>query len=499
MQVTFKKGNPMTAKADVLVLPVYEETWEKDPLLLEADSALDGQLLPALKTREFKGTADSRAAFDTWGKLAAGKLVVAGVGKSDEQTADSLWTFASNAISKLHSKGMKAAVLAYTFTEDDPKKTLELLATGLLTGSYSFTKYKKDDKKSGFTKLSIVAPKENFKGSGKEALEKGLALGEAINFSRTLVNTPTEDMNPSHLAKEAKGLVAKGEKDLKVQVRSEAEIKKLNMNLYLAVARTAANPPKLITLEWKPKGTARQKPLVVVGKGLMYDTGGLSLKPSTSMDTMKCDMGGSAAVLGLFHFLAKVRPNRRVVGVIAACENSIGGKSYRPGDVFTSRRGISVEVLNTDAEGRLTLADALDFAQTQYKPAQMIDLATLTGACVVALGESTVGLMSNDKEFSRNIEDMAEKAGEDFWPLPLNPKYEKLIKSDFADIKNIGGRWGGALTAGLFLQRFVDDDLPWAHLDIAGPAYTGAPVGHLSKYATGVGVATLAEWVLNGK
>ncbi len=497
MQVTFKKGNPMDVKADVLVLPVYEETWEESPLLLEADKALDGLLLPALKSRDFKAKADSRAAFDTWGKLAAGKLVVAGVGKADEQSADSLWTFASNAVSKLHTKGMKTAAMAYTFAGDDPKKTLQLLATGLLTGSYSFDKYKKKDNKTGFSKLSIVAPKENFKGNGKEALEKGLALGEAINFSRTLVNTPTEDMNPSHLAQAAKSLVAKDEKDLKVQVRSEAEIKKLKMDLYLAVARTAANPPKLITLEWKPKGTTRQKPLVVVGKGLMYDTGGLSLKPSTSMDTMKCDMAGSAAVLGLFHFLVHARPNRRVVGVIAACENAIGGKSYRPGDVFTSRRGISVEVLNTDAEGRLTLADALDFAQTQYKPAQMIDLATLTGACVVALGESTVGLMSNNEEFSGKIGELAEKAGEDFWPLPLNPKYEKLIKSDFADIKNVGGRWGGALTAGLFLKRFVDDDLPWAHLDIAGPAYTATPFGHLSKYATGVGVAMLAEWVLD--
>ena len=236
---------------------------------------------------------------------------------------------------------------------------------------------------------------------------------------------------------------------------------------------------------------------MLIGKGLVFDSGGLCLKPGTSMETMKCDMGGAAAVLGLFRTLSVLQPARKIVGIIAACENAIGGDAYRPGDVIPSKNGKTVEIINTDAEGRLTLADALAYG-LEFKPEYMVDLATLTGACVVGLGDFTVGAFANRDELRDKILGAAKAAGEDFWPLPLNKKLHGQLKSDIADLKHTGSRFGGAITAALFLEEFVDGT-PWAHLDIAGPAYAGKETGHLPKNGTGVGVATLAELLMAEK
>jgi len=232
---------------------------------------------------------------------------------------------------------------------------------------------------------------------------------------------------------------------------------------------------------------------VLVGKGLMFDSGGYSLKPSDGMETMKCDMAGGAAAVSAIWALARLKVQRKVVAIVAACENMIGGGAYRVGDVYAGMSGKTVEVLNTDAEGRLTLADALTYAQS-FKPGLTVDLATLTGACVVALGEETVGLFASSDDVSALLTEAFGRAGEDIWPLPLNPRLKRLIKSDLAEIKNTGGRWGGAITAALFLKEFAPEG-DWAHLDIAGPAFAKAAVAHLPKGGTGVGVASLVELV----
>jgi leucyl aminopeptidase len=362
---------------------------------------------------------------------------------------------------------------------------VQAFVEGIVLGAYSFDRYKSDAKPSAIAKVVLV-------GSGgrawTQAATTGAAIAEAVNWARDLVNEPGGSLTPTELAKAASAMARRA--GLKVTVHDEAAIKRLKLGGLLGVNRGSAQPPRFVELTYEPAGRATGT-LALVGKGITFDSGGLSLKTGQGMMTMKCDMGGAAAVIGAMSVLPVVKPRVRVRAFVPMTDNMTGADATRPGDVLRIRNGKSVEVLNTDAEGRLILADALSLA-SEAEPDAIVDLATLTGACMVALGPSIAGLMG-DGEWISQVREAADRAGERVWPLPLPPDYRKQLDSPVADMKNIGGQYGGSLTAGLFLKEFVADGIPWAHLDIAGPAFLDAEDGENPKGATGFGVRLLVE------
>ena len=367
---------------------------------------------------------------------------------------------------------------------------------GAELGAYQFLKYKTDEKTKKQKKVEQISFVVS-KGASefKKGIDLGTVLAQGVALARDLVNDPASHTNTQTLVDVAQS-IAKSSSDISVTVLDEAQCKKLGMGSYLSVARGSVVPPKFIVLHYKPKAVQKAKKIALVGKSIMFDSGGLSLKPSGSMEDMKIDMSGGATVLGVFSILAKVDASSEVYGILPACENMPSGHATRPGDIVTAMNGKTIEVLNTDAEGRLTLADAMVYAEKHCKADVIIDLATLTGACVVALGGDLAGLFSNDDKLSNSFEEAAKQTGDEVWKMPLHMSYLKKMKSDIADLKNVGGgRDGGAITAAVFLSEFVDK-AKWIHIDIAGPAYrTDEPKGALGKGATGWGVLSLVAWL----
>jgi leucyl aminopeptidase len=324
-----------------------------------------------------------------------------------------------------------------------------------------------------------------------DAIKRGRIVAESVAIGRDLVNEPPSDLYPQTFAAFAKKTATKV--GLKIKILKPEQLKKMGMNLLLGVGQGSTLTPRLVHLSYTPAKATKKKPIVLVGKGITFDSGGLSLKPGASMVDMKMDMGGAGAVLGAMNAVAQLKPNVPVHGILALAENMPSGCAIRPGDVIKGASGRTVEINNTDAEGRLVLADALHYA-VGLKPAKIIDLATLTGAVMVALGPHTVGCFSNDDTLANEILGSAEATGESFWRLPLNELLKDQLKSDIADTKNTGERWGGSITAALFLQEFVGGTT-WAHLDIAGPAMSGANSGYLTKGGSGVAIATLVDHI----
>ena len=369
---------------------------------------------------------------------------------------------------------------------DSSAKAAQAIAEGLVLGGYRFATFKSDPKPSALRQVTLVG------GGGQRvqaAIDRGIVLGEAVSWARDLVNEPGGTLTPNELAKRA---VKAGERaGFSVTVWDEKEIRKEKLGGLLGVNRGSTLAPRFLLLSYepeKPRGT-----VALVGKGVTFDSGGLSLKPSDAMIGMKGDMGGAAAVLGAMRALATLGAKVRVLGFIPVTDNMTGGDATRVGDVLTIRNGTTVEVLNTDAEGRLILADALSLA-SEHQPDAIVDLATLTGACMVALGDRMAGLMSNHDGWADQVQAAADSVGEPVWPLPLPAYFKGKLESEIADFKNITStRYGGALAAGVFLQQFVGEGIPWAHLDIAGPADSSEVDGELVKGGTGFGVRTLVE------
>ncbi|MGO4831414.1 leucyl aminopeptidase, partial [Rhizobiaceae sp. 2RAB30] len=367
------------------------------------------------------------------------------------------------------------------------------LGAGILLRAYAFDKYKtrKDDNGEKAPPRQV---KITIHCSDPAGARKAFAAAEAVTggvlLARNLVNEPANALGPVEFAARAKELESLG---VKVEVLTEKEMKKLGMGALLGVAQGSARPPRLVVMEWNG-GKAKDKPIAFVGKGVTFDTGGNSMKPAAGMEDMKGDMGGAAAVTGLMQTLAARKAKVNVVGIIGCVENNVDGNAQRPGDIITSMSGQTVEVLNTDAEGRLVLCDALWYCNDRFQPKFMIDLATLTGAIMVALGQHHAGLFSNNDELAARLFSAGQTTQERVWRMPLGPDYDKLIDSKNADMKNIGGRYGGAITAAQFLQRFVKDT-PWAHLDIAGTAMS-APANEINQsWASGFGVRLLDRLV----
>jgi leucyl aminopeptidase len=352
--------------------------------------------------------------------------------------------------------------------------------------------YRTEKKRFPIEQLQLLVDTTEKGATLQTAIEQGRITGEAVNLARELVNQPAKVIYPASFAERASELASTC--GVSCQVLEEPALRDEKMGSLLAVAAGSNQPPRVVVLEYN--GPAAKGPvLALVGKGVTFDSGGLSLKPNDSMLTMKCDMAGAATVLATVIAIARLQLPIRVLGLMGLVENMTGGSAMKLGDVLTARSGTTIEVLNTDAEGRLVLADVLDYAVSRGAD-YIVDLATLTGACVVALGEEVVGAMSNSPEWCNDVLAAARQAGEDVWQLPMFDQFAKLIESDVADIKNVGGRWGGAITAAKFLERFVQDR-PWVHLDIAGPAFASSDKPHREAGGTGCMVPTLLELAHN--
>ncbi len=368
---------------------------------------------------------------------------------------------------------------------------IQSLVEGLLQSEYAFEKHLKVKKVIKSLKNVYLEVDNSQKEAAESLIKETENIIDGIFFARDLVNERAIDMYPEVLAQIAKeNLEPLG---VNVEIFDEKRIKELHMDSFLSVAKGSDKEPRFIVMSYNGNGEKGEK-LALVGKGITYDSGGYSLKPSNSMETMFCDMAGSATVIGTMMSIAKSKLKKCVVGIVAACENLISGSAYKPGDIIGSMAGKTIEINNTDAEGRLTLADALYYAATVVKADKIIDVATLTGACVVALGSSHSGAVTNNDELMSALKKSSSVAGEPIWQLPSGPDYKKLLKGDFADLKNAPGRDAGAITAGLFLEEFVNGT-PFVHLDIAGTAYLDKPSRYLPKGATGVHVKTFYHFV----
>jgi leucyl aminopeptidase len=499
MKVTLVKAEALTAKADLLAVPVFAGT-ELGPGAEEAVAALGAPVAPLLEARGFTGKAGEVAAIPTLGRLAAAVLLLVGVGERAKVDAEVLRRAAAAVVRQGRGAGKAVTTLPQALPAD-PAAAVQAVTEGALLAAYRFDKYKQAKAKGNgarqpaeLASLGLVAGPAGGRGSGGRAgLAGALAAGQvraaATNLARDLSNEPANALHPADLAAAARKLLAG--KGVTVKVKDEKALAAEGFGGIVGVGQGAEHPPRLIELRYAPKGAKGQ--VVLVGKGITFDSGGLSLKPPDSMKTMKTDMSGAAAVLATMSALADLDVTVAVTGYLASAENMPSGGATRPGDVLTMKNGKTVEVLNTDAEGRLVMADALALGAAA-KPDAIVDVATLTGACAVALGNRYAGLMANDEALAAELLDAAAEAGEPTWRLPLPPEYRKDIESDLADLKNVGDRYGGALFAGLFLQEFVDDR-PWAHLDIAGPARAETEDGYLSKGSTGVTVRTLLTWL----
>ncbi|MCW2309170.1 leucyl aminopeptidase [Rhodobium gokarnense] len=455
----------------------------------ELDSASDGQIARAFKAADFKGKARSTLDLVAPSGLALDRIVVVGLGKLDEVPDEQDWMKLGGVIfAKLSTLGAEAAdiVVEAPTGKEIATDAGAAIAAGMKLRAYKFDAYmtKKDD--DGAKPLAKVQVLVEDTRKAKKAWGMLDAVTDGTILARDLVNEPANVLGPEDFAKRAKKLEKLG---VEVEILTDKDMKKLKMGALLGVAQGSARPARMAIMRWNG-GKAKDAPVAFIGKGVVFDTGGISIKPAGGMEDMKGDMGGAAAVTGLMHAVAARKAKVNVVGVIGLVENMPDGLAQRPGDIVTSMSGQTIEVINTDAEGRLVLADALWYCQDRFKPRFMVNLATLTGACIVALGHERAGLFSNDDDLAAALSSAGETTGEKLWRMPLGKEYDKLIDTKNADMKNTGGRWAGSITAAQFLQRFVND-VPWAHLDVAGTAM-GSPKSDISQgWASGFGVRLL--------
>ncbi|MGA8163576.1 MAG: leucyl aminopeptidase [Waddliaceae bacterium] len=475
-------------RADILVIPYWKG--KKGAESAAAADAFDAVTKPPIQMKDFLGNEGEVQLVYGPGQLEK-RVALLGLGDEIGCTVETLRRSYSSLVKMSRQKNMAAINLIVPKVSSlKEEEILNGMIEGMLLSNYAFEQLKKESKKP-----TTLVKKATLIGVGKQSLsiaKKAGGVAEGVYLARDLVNANADDVTPQKLVELARDF-AKQFPQVKATIFNKKRLAKENMNLILAVNRGSKQDPALIILEYKgrPKSSDHT---VIVGKGVTYDTGGLNLKPTGAMETMKCDMSGAAAVFGTIFALAKTGVDINITGLIPTTENSIGPNSYKPGDVYSSYAGKTVEIGNTDAEGRLILADALAYANKQLKPSRMIDLATLTGAIVVALGENVTGLMSNDDRLANALIQSGEATCERVWRLPLFEEYRKQLKSDIADIKNTGGREAAAITAGMFLKDFVGKT-PWAHLDIAGTAYLSKASGYCPKNATGVGVRLMIHYL----
>ncbi len=500
MKITLSTGIPSQIETECLVVAVVDtaeksENGTKDkprPQVLSDDQAVVDAAADLVASGEVTGKAMEITLLHKPAGLKAKRLLLIGGGKAKNFSTSEMRKIAGSAVRTLKAKDLKSFALVVPPTLGlNPEDAVKSIVEGAYVGSFDPDYYKSDRKEQTIDELVVIAAANSDAKSLQAAIEMGTIIGEAQNFTRDLVNEPGNRMTPTILADRAKKM--SDEVGLKCEVYGPDKIKELKMGAFWSVAQGSVEEPRLIVMRYEPAGAPEKPVLGLVGKGITFDSGGISIKPSDGMEKMKYDMAGGAAMIGAMRAIAQLKPNVRVIGIVCATENMPSGTAQKPGDVQIAMSGKSIEIINTDAEGRLVLADGLHYAK-QLGATQLIDAATLTGAVVVALGMINVGVFSNDDSFYDNFSKSLQASGEKMWRLPVDDEYRDMIKSGIADIVNSGGRWGGAVTAAMFLKEFVGDT-PWIHLDIAGVAWMEDAKPWIAKGPSGVPVRSLVEFV----
>src|SRR5574344_964110 len=496
IEVSIAKGLLEETPANVLVVNLFEGVKIPAGATGAVDIALNGLISKFVIAQEgFDGKYGSMYVLPTYGNISAEKVLIVGLGKNKDFNLNKLRELSAKVIQKCMSMNKAKKVISVLHGAGiggfDPEVCAKVITEGTLIGAYTFDKYKTEKKHKKVEDFVIVDMVEENCKKAKSGMKKGKLVASAVNFARDLSNEQPAYATPAKLAE-----IAQSFKDLDVKIYERDEIEKMGMGAFLGVAKGSVLPPKFIHIRYK--GTNQkliQRKIAIIGKGLCFDSGGLDLKPASSMLNMKDDMSAAAAVLGVMSVVKELKPNCEIHALIAACENMPSGSAYKPGDVLTAKNGKTIEVDNTDAEGRLTLADALCYA-CELKVDEVIDIATLTGACMVALGNVASGIMGNHQTMIDKLIKCATAGGEKIWQMPMFDEYKDSLKSDVADMRNTGSRMGGTQIAGLFLQNFVKK-VHWAHIDIAGTAFIDKPLNEFPKGATGAGVRTLINYIMS--
>jgi leucyl aminopeptidase len=493
MKTTLQFADPTTLETELLAVFAADLQTVKDvkpePVLLTANTTLQSAVANVLAMGDFKASANETLLIALPAGIKARRLVVVGLGKAAKITPHELRKAAGTALRFAKPRLLhKVAILL----PDSLPTAARAAVEGAYVGDYDPDTYRSDRKDQSIHELVLLAPANADKTATESDFAEGVIFGESQNFTREMVNEPGNKLTPTVFGQRAAAMAK--EVGLKAEVYGADKLHELKMGAFWSVAQGSAEPPALIVLTYEPKNAKPNGPVLgLVGKGLTFDSGGISLKPGDNMEKMKYDMAGGAAMIGAMRAIALLKPSVKVISVVCATENMPDGKAQKPGDVQTAMSGKTIEIINTDAEGRLVLADGLTYAK-QLGATHLIDAATLTGACVVALGYANAGAFSNDDETYAKFDAALAASGESFWRLPLGEEYAEQIKSDIGDIKNTGGRWGGASTAAEFLKVFAEET-PWIHLDIAGMAWVEDARPYIAKGPSGVAVRSIVEWV----
>jgi leucyl aminopeptidase len=494
VKISVNKGKLADAEGEATILALFEGRELAGPAL-QIDTKSNGLISELIGSHDFEAKPSQVSVIYSRGSLPAKRIVLVGLGEYNEFNLEKLRAAFAKAMQHLRTLNIKEATTSIELNSlsDARGKVAQAVVEGAFLGLYQYAPFKTVDRESvrDVEQLTIVAEEDDFPLI-KAAVEKAEVVARAVYVTRDLVSAPSNQMTPAILAKEAGRIAAR--RGVSCTVLDKVTLTELGMNSLLSVASGSNEEPKFIILEYTG-GETNAPPIVLVGKGMTFDSGGICLKPADNMEKLKSDMAGGGAVLGAIMASAELKLPLNIVGLIPAAENMPSGTALKPGDVFTSYSGKTIEVINTDAEGRLILADALAYA-SNYNPAAIVDLATLTGACVVALGDEVIGMFGTDDKLKSELQRAGRETGELVWELPLWESYQEQIKSDIADYKNHGGRPAGAITAAAFLSRFVGD-FPWVHLDIAGPAWTDKDKTYIPKGASGTGVRLLVEFLCN--
>ena len=497
MQIDAKVGRAEGEAAELLVLMHCEGESLSKPDTSALDKALGGSLRDLLQSREFEGRVGEVLVYHTHGKVPAKRILLVGLGKKRQLTLDAIRQALGHAVKRVRqckAGSFIAVVPAITPRGDAPLDVAQAMTEGAILGNYQFTVYRSENgTPTNVERMTVLTQQKNHLKALSEGIRRGVATSEAAVLVRDLCNHPSNVMTPARIANEAKK-VAK-EEALNLKILEHKDMEQLGMGALLGVARGSHEPPKFIILEYNGSKKKDERPVVFIGKTITFDTGGISLKPAENMEHMKADMTGGAEVLAAVRAAARLRLPLRLVSILPVAENMPGGRAMKPGDIVKTLSGKTVEVQNTDAEGRLILADALAYAQ-RYNPAALVDIATLTGACVVALGQFAIGMFGTDERLKAQVRKSGQKSGERVWEMPLWEEYFEQLRSDVADMRNIGGRGGGMITAALVLSKFAGDG-PWVHIDIASTDWSERERAYIPKGPTGVGTRLLIQYLID--
>ena len=495
MKTVLSTQSPSQVETECLIVGVLDhgDKQNPQPQPLAADSAVGEAARELIASKEVTGKAGETLLLHRPPGLRARRILFVGGGKADKFSPVDLRKLAGTAVRFLKGKNIKSfAVLvpdAASLPGAAPADVVRAVVESAYIADFDPDYYRSDRKDQKVQEFTILLHEETNLSPLERAVEEGRIIAESQNFTRDLVNEPSNRMTPTILADRAKTMC--DEVGLPCEVYGPDKIKELKMGAFWSVAQGSDEEPRLIVMRYEPQTAPPTPVLGLVGKGITFDTGGISIKPADGMEKMKYDMAGGAAMIGAMRAIALLKPKVRVIGLVCATENMPSGKAQKPGDVQIAMSGKSIEIINTDAEGRLVLADGLHYAR-QLGATHLLDAATLTGACVVALGYVNVGIFANNDQFFENFHQAVERSGEKMWRLPIDADYQEQIKSEIADIKNTGGRWGGAVTAAMFLKEIVEET-PWIHLDIAGTAWIEDSKSWIAKGPSGIAVRSIVE------